>query len=349
MQRIRHAQGCRGRDRAGERFLVGHSVPVCDTEIFPDNPEASVDPEIQEVAELLFSRRLEAFRDAIDADTNDAANDDSSAMARGARVAACGELFRNHCSRVLRDYVALLAIFDALSVPDGLGSTFEAHIDDVASELLATLGATGQAERNRVSNQAASIKSETGADLREEIERARKAKEHSEKGASAPGELDDRLPLGRRGAFDRDLARAVAEAEGDGEPLALVMIDIDHFKQVNDVHGHPVGDEVLLEVAKLVVNRTLRKGSAYRYGGEEFSLLLPGYSAEEAVGLAERIRKDLEAATLSSKKLRVTASFGAASVPAHATKAQALLEQADAALYEAKRSGRNRVATPPVN
>ena len=94
MQRIRHAQGCRGRDRAGERFLVGHSVPVCDTEIFPDNPEASVDPEIQEVAELLFSRRLEAFRDAIDADTNDAANDDSSAMARGARVAACGELFR---------------------------------------------------------------------------------------------------------------------------------------------------------------------------------------------------------------------------------------------------------------
>ena len=53
----------------------------------------------------------------------------------------------------------------------------------------------------------------------------------------------------------------MAEAEGDGEPLALVMIDIDHFKQVNDVHGHPVGDEVLLEVAKLVVNRTLRKGS----------------------------------------------------------------------------------------
>ena len=312
----------------------------------------SVGPEIQEVVELLFSRRLEAFRHAIDADTNGAAGDESSAMARGARVAACGDLFRDHCSRVLRDYVALLAIFDALAVPDGLGSTFEAHIDEVASELLARLGATGQAERNRVSNQAASIKSETGAELREEIERARKAKEHHEQGASAPinpVELDDRLPLGRRGAFDRDLARTVAEAERDGEPLALVMIDIDHFKKVNDVHGHPVGDEVLLDVAKLVVNRTVRKGSAYRYGGEEFSLLLPGYSAEEAVGLAERIRKDLEAATLSSKKLRVTASFGAASVPAHATKAQALLEQADAALYEAKRGGRNRVATPPVH
>ena len=96
-------------------------------------------------------------------------------MARGARVAACGDLFRGHCSRVLRDYVALLAIFDALAVPDELGSTFEAHVDEAASELPATLGATGQAERNRVSNQAASIKSETGAELREEMERARKA------------------------------------------------------------------------------------------------------------------------------------------------------------------------------
>ncbi len=308
-----------------------------------------MDPEIQEVVELLFSRRLEAFRHAIDADTNSAASDDSSAMARGARLAAGGELFRGHCLRVLRDYVALLELFDALAVPDGLGSTFEAHVDEAASVILATLEATGQAERNRVSNQAASIKSEAGAELTEEIERARKAKEHSERGASAPidpAELDDRLPLGRRGAFDRELARAVAEAERDGESFALVMIDLDHFKQVNDVHGHPVGDEVLLEVAKLVVNRAVRKGTAYRFGGEEFSLLLPGYSAEEAVGLAERIRKDLEVATVSSKKLRVTASFGAASVPAHAKKAEALLEQADAALYKAKRSGRNRVATP---
>jgi len=305
-----------------------------------------VDPEIQEVVELLFSRRLETFRHAIEAETNGATRDDPSAMARGARLGACSELFRGHCVRVLRDYVALLELFDALALPDGLGSSFEAHVDATASVLLATLDATGQAERNRVSNQAASIKSETGADLREEIERAQRSQEQNAKGASAANELDDRLPLGRRGAFDRDLARAVDEAERNREPFALVMIDIDHFKKVNDTHGHPVGDEVLLEVAKLVANRAVRKGAAYRFGGEEFALLLPGYSAEEAVGLAERIRKDLEAATVSSKKLQVTASFGAASVPTHATKAQALLEQADAALYQAKRSGRNRVATP---
>lgn len=301
-----------------------------------------MDPEIQEVVELLFFRRLETFRHAIEAETRD----DASAMARGARLVACSELFRGHCVAVLRDYVALLELFDALAHPEGLDASFAAHIDETAAALLATLDATGQAERNRVSNQAASIKSETGTALREEIERARKAKEHHERGTSSTDELDDRLPLGRRGAFDRDLAHAVDEAERDGEPFALVMIDIDHFKKVNDVHGHPVGDEVLLEVAKLVVNRTVRKGAAYRFGGEEFALLLPGYSAEEAVGLAERIRKDLEDATVSSKKLQVTASFGAADVPAHAKKAQALLEQADAALYQAKRSGRNRVATP---
>lgn len=97
-------------------------------------------------------------------------------MARGARLVACSELFRSHCVSVLRDYVALLELFDALAHPEGLDASFEAHVDETASAPLATLGTTGQAERNRVSNQAASIKSETGADLRDEIERARKAK-----------------------------------------------------------------------------------------------------------------------------------------------------------------------------
>lgn len=297
-----------------------------------------MDPEIQEVVELLFSRRLDAFGDTVRPEGGD-----TDTMARTAELARCGELLRAHCSRTLSDYIAVLELFDALADSDGLESVFAAHVDRAAATLLDTLGATGHSDRNRVTNQAASIKADTAGELRDEIGRARKAREQSD---NAPDELDDRLPLGRRGAFDRELARAALEAERDGEPFALVMIDIDHFKRVNDVHGHPVGDEVLLEVAKLVVNRVVRKGSAYRFGGEEFSLLLPGYSAEEAVGLAERLRKDLEVAVVSSKGLNVTASFGVASVPAHASRADDLLEQTDAALYQAKRAGRNRVDTP---
>jgi diguanylate cyclase (GGDEF)-like protein len=126
-------------------------------------------------------------------------------------------------------------------------------------------------------------------------------------------------------------------------PLSFLMMDIDHFKKINDAHGHPVGDEVLVEVAGLVVRRLAYKGRAYRYGGEEISLLLRDYSAEEAAGLAERIRRDLEVRTLASRNLRVTASFGVASLPDQASDAKALLEVADVALYEAKRGGRNRV------
>lgn len=302
-----------------------------------------MDPELQDVVALLFSRRLDTFREAVENADDNGDADESSAMARGSRVAVCGEIFRAHCARVLRDYVSLLELFDALASASDVRETFERHIETSASELVDVLGANGQRERNRVANQAAAIKSDARVELDEEIARAQKTRQN---GDSHPMELDDRLPLGRRGAFDRDLARAIVEAERDREPFALVMIDIDHFKRVNDEHGHPVGDEVLVEVAKLVVNRALGKGAAYRFGGEEFSLLLPRYSAEEAVGLAERIRKDLELAVVSSQKLKLTASFGAASVPAHASKADELLQRADAALYEAKRGGRNRVATP---
>jgi diguanylate cyclase (GGDEF)-like protein len=98
-----------------------------------------------------------------------------------------------------------------------------------------------------------------------------------------------------------------------------------------------------MEVSEMVVKRLAHKGKAYRYGGEEISLLLPSYSAEEAAGLAERIRKDIAREPLSSKSLEVTASFGVASVPDHGTSASELLENADKALYGAKENGRNRV------
>jgi diguanylate cyclase (GGDEF)-like protein len=155
-------------------------------------------------------------------------------------------------------------------------------------------------------------------------------------------EQDDRLPLYRRKVFDSDLLKYVAESRAEN-PVALVMVDLDKFKAVNDTHGHPIGDELLIEVARCANAVVGSKGRAYRYGGEEVAILLPNYSSEEALALAERLRRTLEAGTWTSRQLKVTASFGVAVAPALASNAPDLLRLADAALYEAKHVGRNYV------
>jgi diguanylate cyclase (GGDEF)-like protein len=156
-------------------------------------------------------------------------------------------------------------------------------------------------------------------------------------------ERDDRLPLLRRGAFDRDLPEMFAAAKASDEPLSLVMIDLDRFKAVNDAHGHPVGDGVLLETSQRLVRHVGAKGRLYRFGGEEIALLLPNYSAQEALALAERLRQVLERQPMSSRTLKVTASLGVATHPEHAATGELLLKEADDALLEAKELGRNLV------
>jgi diguanylate cyclase (GGDEF)-like protein len=121
------------------------------------------------------------------------------------------------------------------------------------------------------------------------------------------------------------------------------MIDLDKFKTVNDQHGHPVGDEVLVAVAGSIKQIVGLKGKSYRYGGEELCILLSNYTAEEGAALAERIRTRIEQVPISSKKLQITASFGVAELPAHARTAADLVEKADEALYQAKKFGRNLV------
>jgi diguanylate cyclase (GGDEF)-like protein len=153
---------------------------------------------------------------------------------------------------------------------------------------------------------------------------------------------DDRLPLLRRKVFDSDLLEYVGEARVE-RPVALVMLDLDKFKAVNDSHGHPIGDELLIDVARCTTEVVGAKGRVYRYGGEEIAILLPNYSPEEALALAERLRRALETGTWTSKQLKVTGSFGVAVAPALATSAPDLLRLADAALYDAKDLGRNYV------
>jgi diguanylate cyclase (GGDEF)-like protein len=137
--------------------------------------------------------------------------------------------------------------------------------------------------------------------------------------------------------------RMVAQAGRSLTPLAAVLLDLDHFKQVNDMYGHDKGDEVLAAVGATLTAGLRANDFAGRYGGEEFLLLLPDSDPEGARIVVERLRLTIAAITIKAVDLRVTASFGIAVLPDHAVDASTLLRQADRALYAAKAGGRNRV------
>ncbi|MBI5497288.1 MAG: sensor domain-containing diguanylate cyclase [Deltaproteobacteria bacterium] len=148
--------------------------------------------------------------------------------------------------------------------------------------------------------------------------------------------------LNRRG-LDLVLPEGLPRAN-DGEPVSVIMVDLDDFKQVNDRYGHAVGDEALRRVA-LVLSGLLRVGDGViRYGGEEFLLVLPGLEMARAIRVAERARAGVEAATLTvgASSIRLTVSIG---VAAHrgGEKRDDVIRRADEAMYAAKRAGKNRV------
>jgi diguanylate cyclase (GGDEF)-like protein len=155
-------------------------------------------------------------------------------------------------------------------------------------------------------------------------------------------EFDALLGVYQRGVFDRDLQKLTTSAAA-GNPLALVLGDVDKFNHVNDTYGHRTGDEVLRVIANTIKRNTAGKGKTYRYGGEELAVLLPNFTVEEAAALAERVRKDIEATSVGVRHIRTTVSFGVAEMPTHASGAEELVEAADAALYSAKNLGRNLV------
>ena len=153
--------------------------------------------------------------------------------------------------------------------------------------------------------------------------------------------------LKTRGFFEQQLGLEMARAERRATPLAVLMIDIDHFKRLNDTFGHHVGDVVLRDLAA-ILSRELREiDTAARYGGEEFILLLPETNLQGATLVAERLRSAVEQADFftgaGQKTERITISIGVALFPEEAHFKPDLLEAADVALYEAKAQGRNRV------
>ena len=150
-----------------------------------------------------------------------------------------------------------------------------------------------------------------------------------------------------RRAFDKDLTALVAEAERDGTSFCLVLVDVDHFKKINDEHGHLVGDRVLTQLGKQLSARTRSCDKVSRYGGEEFAILLPNTEIDQATQVAEHTRESIGRLNMrrTDNNLRlgtITASFGVAEFQQGGT-ASELIARADEALYTAKVAGRNRV------
>jgi diguanylate cyclase (GGDEF)-like protein len=145
---------------------------------------------------------------------------------------------------------------------------------------------------------------------------------------------------------DQFLHREIARARREGHAISVALADIDHFKRINDDHSHGIGDRVLEQVARLFTVRVRGADLVARYGGEEFLFCFIGVDAAEAARLCEDLRLALEREdwTMLSSGLRVTMSIGLATSNGE-SEAAALLDRADACLYQAKRLGRNRVVT----
>lgn len=156
--------------------------------------------------------------------------------------------------------------------------------------------------------------------------------------------LDPLTGLPNRRALMERLQQEWARMKRLGGPLSFIMVDLDHFKKVNDTYGHNVGDRLLQETSKALAQECRKTDLPARYGGEEFAILVPDEPVSSAVHLAERCRQAVEKVFLTAHgaTVRATTSFGVADAPGPSS-AEALVERADEALYQAKEAGRNRV------
>ncbi len=160
--------------------------------------------------------------------------------------------------------------------------------------------------------------------------------------------LDPLTKVGNRRRFQTALTRLVTNAHQTGGQLSLAMLDVDHFKNINDTHGHPIGDRVLLAVAQCIAKGVRGSDVVARYGGEEFAVLLPNAGAGEVEPRFRQLLQDIAASAYEydvlgrKEKVRFTVSCGLVDIE-QGENEDALVKRADEALYEAKRKGRNRV------
>ncbi|MCC7043520.1 MAG: diguanylate cyclase [Acidobacteria bacterium] len=156
---------------------------------------------------------------------------------------------------------------------------------------------------------------------------------------------DSLTGLWNRGMIHEQLGRELKRAARSGEPVAVIMADLDHFKQINDRYGHAAGDEVLRQASARMRGVLRDHDGISRYGGEEFLVLLPQTGIDAALAIAERVRTAItsQPVVIGDQSLPVTLSMGLATTAEHPAEVDPLIAAADAALYRAKAAGRNRV------
>jgi len=185
----------------------------------------------------------------------------------------------------------------------------------------------------------------TQAELQQRIDEATLELQKQKHAAEREARIDPLTGLNNRRAFLERSERDVQRAGRYRTPIALIMLDLDHFKAINDTHGHPVGDRVLVELAAVLLKSMREVDIVGRLGGEEFAILMPDTNAEAAVQAAERLSHAVGAMALDvdGQTIACTASFGISAMEVGDGSIHDLLLRADRALYLAKQRGRNRV------
>ena len=245
------------------------------------------------------------------------------------------------------------SVQEALSMLNSVGAEAR-HYTETLGETAASLGQAG--ELARVREVIASVMTETGemmersTHLEHELTRSSaeiRALRKQVEDISREALTDGLTGIGNRKLFDQRLKQLVANALENGTELSLLMLDIDHFKSVNDRWGHQLGDDVLRLVAGALIDGIKGRDQAARYGGEEFAILLPGTRLADAAKLADQLRESVGRREVIRRETRehlggVTISIGVACYRPGESPSR-FVERADAALYRAKQTGRNRV------
>lgn len=178
--------------------------------------------------------------------------------------------------------------------------------------------------------------------LTRELNRKNTALEDANKTITKLVHIDPLTGLVNRRGLDKTLDKEISKSIRHSLPLCAIMVDLDHFKKVNDTYGHEAGDEVLVKVAETILNTVRKEDIAARFGGEEFIIILPNTPLDSTINLANRIRVAVEKLNFTSIATSITASFGVTEYKEKETHHH-FIDRADKALYEAKETGRNKV------